>query len=52
MMLDWINAESFETANRLFRWTDLQQRLIGGYVLAGYSEAEIALALGRTTALP
>src|SRR5947209_2032205 len=47
LMLDWITAEYPETRNLLFRWTDLQQRLIGGYALAGYSEAEIALALGR-----
>ncbi len=39
MMLDWIDAESLETKNRLLRWNDLQQRLIGGYALEGYSEA-------------
>jgi predicted nuclease of predicted toxin-antitoxin system len=52
MMLDWIKDESLETGNRLFRWNDLQQRLIGKYMPEGYSEAEIALALGRTTELP
>jgi hypothetical protein len=47
MMLDWINAEFPDPQNRLFRWTDLQQRMIGGYTLEGYSDAEIALALSR-----
>lgn len=48
MALDWITAEFPDPSNSLFRWTDLQQRLNGGYVLGGYSDAEIALALGRT----
>jgi hypothetical protein len=52
MLLDWIDAEFQETQNRLFRWSDLQQRLIGGYVLEGDSEAEIARALGRISELP
>lgn len=52
MMLDWIAAEFPDPRNRLFRWTDLQQQLISGYVLTGYTDAEIALALGRATTLP
>jgi Domain of unknown function (DUF5615) len=52
MMLDWIKAEYPDTQNRLFRWTDLQQHLISGYVLEGYHEAETALALGRISELP
>ncbi len=48
MMLDWVNAEFPDPRNRLFRWTDLQQRLNSGYMLEGYTDAEIALALGRT----
>lgn len=52
MMLDWIAAEFPDPRNQLFRWTDLQQRLISGYFLEGYTDAEIALALGRATTLP
>ncbi|HEY8291047.1 MAG TPA: hypothetical protein VIG44_01100, partial [Thermomicrobiales bacterium] len=48
MTLDWIAAEYPDPRNRLFRWTDLQQRIISGYMLEGYTDAEIALALGRT----
>lgn len=52
MILDWITAEFPDPRNQLFRWTDLQQRIIGGYVLEGYADSEIALALGRVTTLP
>ncbi len=52
MMLDWIAAEFPDPRSHLFRWNDLQQRLISGYSLEGYTEAEIALALGRATTLP
>jgi hypothetical protein len=48
MMLDWIASEFLDQHNRLFRWTDLQQRLISGYVLEGYTTEEISLALGRS----
>ncbi len=48
MMLDWINTEFPDPQNNLFRWTDLQQQIISGYVLEGYTAEEIALALGRT----
>ncbi|GEM_PF-2245443 len=47
MMLDWINAEFPDPQNELFRWTDLQQQIISGHVLEGYTAAEISLALGR-----
>lgn len=52
MAPDWIAAEYSNTQNLLFRWTDLQQQIIGGYILPGYTDAEIALALGRATTLP
>ena len=51
IMLDWIKAEFPDLRNRLFRWTDLQQRIISGYILSGYTDAEVALALGRATTL-
>lgn len=47
MLLDWIRTEYPDTRNRLFRWTDLQQLLNGGYLLSGYTDAERAVALGR-----
>jgi hypothetical protein len=47
MMLDWIRVEFPDPRNMLFRWTDLQQHIIGGYVPEGYSAEEISLALGR-----
>ncbi len=52
MMLDWIAVEFPDSRNQLFRWTDLQQRIIGGYILSGYTDAEVALPLGRATTLP
>jgi len=52
MMLDWIAAEFPDPRNLLFRWTELQQRIIGGYVLEGYTNPEIGVALGRVTTLP
>ena len=47
MMLAWIAAEFLDQRNLLFRWTDLQQRIIGGYVLEGYTDTQIGIALGR-----
>jgi len=52
MMLDWIAVEFPDPRNHLFRWNDLQQRLIGGYLLGGYAAVEVALPLGRATTLP
>jgi predicted nuclease of predicted toxin-antitoxin system len=52
MMLSWIAGTPLEARNSLFRWNDLQQRLISGYTLEGYSNPEIALALGRIAELP
>lgn len=51
MMLDWIAAEVTDPRNLLFRWTELQQQIIGGYVLQGYTDAEIGIALGRAATL-
>ena len=52
MMLDWIAAEFPDPRNLLFRWTKLQQEIIGGYVLKGYTDPEIGVALGRAMTLP
>lgn len=46
MLLDW--AATFpDHRSRLFRWHDLQQRLIGGLRLTSYSESDVRLALGQ-----
>jgi hypothetical protein len=47
MLLDWI-ATFPDRRSRLFRWHDLQQWLIQGNRLPGYSEADVQLALGRS----
>jgi Domain of unknown function (DUF5615) len=48
MLTAW--ADTFATTrNALFRWTDLQTRLYGGYALSGFSADEIDLAVGRTS---
>lgn len=46
MLIDWI-AMFPDHRSRLFRWHDLQQRLIGGERLSGYSEDDVRLALGQ-----
>jgi predicted nuclease of predicted toxin-antitoxin system len=47
MLLDW--AATFpDLRSQLFRWHDLQQRLIGGMRLADYDEDDVRLALGQT----
>lgn len=48
LMLDWIAAAFADQRNLLFRWTDLQQQIINGYILEGYTVGEISIALGRT----
>ncbi len=46
MLIDW--AATFpDHRSQLFRWHDLQQELIAGFRLPGYSEAEVRLALGQ-----
>lgn len=48
MVVNWI-AIAFESPrSQLFRWNDLQQSLLKGYVLDEYSLAERNFALGRT----
>jgi hypothetical protein len=46
MLIDW-TATSGDHYSRLFRWHDVQQRLIGGERLPGYNEADVRLALGQ-----
>lgn len=48
MMLDWLDGLP-DMRSRLCRWNDLQAELTGGLVLSGYSDAEVAIALGRLT---
>jgi hypothetical protein len=45
----WIQTEFDTPRDHLFRWTDLQQQLQHGYVPAGFTNEEIAYALGRNT---
>lgn len=45
LMLDWI-ATFPEPDSRLFRWGELQQRLIHGYRLPEWSERDVRRALG------
>ncbi len=47
MLIDW--AASFpDYRSQLFRWHDLQQRLIAGMRLPGYNEDDVRMALGQT----
>jgi len=46
MSLDWI-ATRDDYRSRLFRWHELQQRLIHGERIPGYSEEEVRRALGH-----
>ena len=46
MLIDWA-ATLPDHRSQLFRWHDLQQRLIGGVRLPGYSEEDVRLALGQ-----
>ena len=47
MLLDW-RATLDEPRPDTIIWNDLQQRLIGGFRLAGYTEADVRLVLGRS----
>jgi predicted nuclease of predicted toxin-antitoxin system len=46
MMVDWIAALP-EYRSMLFRWNDVQQRLIHGERIPGYSEDDVRRALGH-----
>jgi hypothetical protein len=46
LMVDWL-ATFPDHASQLFTWSDLQQRIIGGYRLSGWQEADIREALGQ-----
>jgi len=46
MMLDWLDTLA-DYRSRLLRWGALQQLLIGGYRLPGYTDRDVGLALGR-----
>ncbi|MBI3968965.1 MAG: DUF5615 family PIN-like protein [Chloroflexi bacterium] len=47
MMFDWVGTLPLYRSQCLL-WNDLQQKLILGLRLEGYSEAEIATVLGRS----
>ena len=46
MLIDWIATLS-EYRSMLFRWNDIQQRLIHSERIPGYSEDEVRRALGH-----
>lgn len=46
LSVDWIAAQG-EHRSRLFRWNDVQQGLIAGERVAGYTEEEHRRALGQ-----
>jgi hypothetical protein len=46
MLLDWLSTLD-DYQSRLFQWNDLQQRLIAGLRLPGYTQDEIDEAVGR-----
>lgn len=45
MMIDWLGSGAVYQS-RLHQWNELQQQLIHGLRLPGYTEAEVRLALG------
>lgn len=46
MLVDW--AATFpDHRSQLFRWHDLQQRIIGGMRLPAYNEDDVRMALGQ-----
>jgi len=46
MRIDWIGTREAQHA-QLFKWGMLQELLEGSYLLPGYSEGNVRLALGR-----
>ncbi len=46
MLIDWV-ATFPDHRSQLFRWHDLQQRLIGGMRLPNYNEDDVRMALGQ-----
>lgn len=47
MMLDWLGTVG-DPQSRLFQWNDLQQLLLSGFRLPGYSDADVDIAVGRS----
>jgi hypothetical protein len=50
LLLDWLGTLN-AYRSRLFQWNDLQQLLLAGFRLPGYTEEEIDDAVGRHRAL-
>jgi len=46
MLLDWLGTQD-QGQTFLFQWNDLQQQLLGGLRLPGYTEHEVRDAVGR-----
>jgi hypothetical protein len=47
LLLDWL-ARLDEHRSRLLQWNDLQQRLLRGFRLPGYTEEEIGEVVGQS----
>lgn len=46
MMLDWL-GQLGQYRSCLFQWNDLQQQLLSGFRLHGYTDQDVRLAIGR-----
>jgi hypothetical protein len=47
MLLDWLGTLD-EYHSHLYQWNDLQQRLLAGFRLPGYTDEEVGEAVGRS----
>ena len=47
LLLAWLGTLD-EYRSRLYQWNDLQQRLLSGFRISGYTEEEVEEAVGRS----